>query len=267
MVVIPGPVEFEMGSPTAEVERKRDDELPHKRRIPRTFALAAKAVTKEQFLRFDSTFDHPEMRRFPDPKCPMGAVSWPQAAEYCNWLSKQEGIPPDQWCYEKNVVGTRLKANHLDLTGYRLPTEAEIEFATRAGAATSRFYGETEELLGHYAWYLQNSNERTWPVGGKLPNDLGLFDIYGNVLCWCEDSYKPYPKPRSDGKSDGKDDGIVVDEIAESLVLRIDPNPRILRGGSCYFPASMLRSAYRTYFPPPIRFFVVGVRPARTLTW
>ena len=66
---------------------------------------------------------------------------------------------------------TRLKANYLSLTGYRLPTEAEMEYATRAGALTSRYFGETEDLLAKYAWYFMNSRKRTWPVSGLKPNN------------------------------------------------------------------------------------------------
>ena len=65
-------------------------------------------------------------------------ISWYMAAKYCNWLSKEEGIPEDQWCYEITEQGTKVKANYLRLTGYRLPTDAEMEIATRAGALTSR---------------------------------------------------------------------------------------------------------------------------------
>ena len=80
----------------------------------------------------------------------------------------------------------------MSLTGYRLPTEAEMEYATRAGAMTSRYFGETEDLLPKYAWYTKNSQEKTWPVGSLKPNDLGLFDVQGNVYTWCQERYKGY---------------------------------------------------------------------------
>src|SRR4051812_35306841 len=87
----------------------------------------------------------------------------------------------------------KLARNYLRRTGYRLPTEAEWECACRAGAVTSRHYGETDELLGEYGWYALNTTERTWPAGGKKPNDLGLFDLHGNIYTWCQESCKDYP--------------------------------------------------------------------------
>src|SRR5439155_22571080 len=80
-----------------------------------------------------------------------------------------------------SAPGFRLARNYLRRGGYRLPTDAEMEYATRAGAATARYYGETEELLPKYAWYLKNAQDRPWPVGMLKPNDFGLFDAHGNA--------------------------------------------------------------------------------------
>jgi formylglycine-generating enzyme required for sulfatase activity len=255
MVVIPGPVEFVMGSPATEADH-RGYEDQHRRRIGRTFALAATPVTKEQFLRFLPKFSHTEMLRYPDPTCPIGGVLWYEAAAYCNWLSKQEGIPEGQWCYQTNPRGqvVKLKENYLSLTGYRLPTEAEVEYATRAGAVTSRYYGETEELLPRYGWYLKNSGERTWPAGGKKPNDLGLFDLHGNVYTWCQERYKDYQEEKRADLIEDKED-----------ILDIDTNSsRVLRGGSFNNRASSVRSATRYGGAPTYRNNNVGFRPART---
>ena len=114
-------------------------------------------------------------------------ADWYAAAAYCNWLSKRGGIARGQWCYLPNesgayAEGMTIPADVLERTGYRLPTEAEWEYACRAGAVTSRYYGLSAELLGKYARYLANSEEHAWPCGSLLPNDLGLFDMLGNVV-------------------------------------------------------------------------------------
>src|SRR5207248_8404445 len=166
------------------------NEQQHKRTIGRTFAVAAKPVTLGQYREFRPSYDG----RAPTDDCPAN-VTWYQAAEYFNWLSAREGIKDEQWCYETDATGrvTKLKANYLSREGYRLPTEAEWEYACRAGAVTSRYFGESEELLGHYGWFVENARDHSWPVGEKKPNDLGLFDMYGNAWCWCQESFHDYP--------------------------------------------------------------------------
>jgi formylglycine-generating enzyme required for sulfatase activity len=149
---------------------------------------------------------------------------------------------------------TKPKVNYLSLTGYRLPTEAEIEYATRAGAATSRFYGETEALLPKYAWYLKNSQGKTWPVGTLKPNDLGLFDIHGNVYSWCQERYHNYPQ--------GKGEEVYEDKEEIETVSNADY--RAMRGGSFNRQGSTVRSADRNSYVPATRDLSYGFRPART---
>jgi formylglycine-generating enzyme required for sulfatase activity len=257
MVVIPGPVEFEMGPPPAE-EGRLAMEFRHRQRIGRTFAIAATPVTKEQFLRFLPEFGHPEMGRYPDPTCPIGGVVWYEAAEYCNWLSKQEGMAEREWCYVPNqegkyAEGMKLKENHLSLSGYRLPTDAEWEYACRAEAVTSRYYGESEELLRHYGWYSQNSAGRTWPVGSKKPNDLGLFDMYGNVWNWCQEKHRNYPA------------GERCDDSEDSLNINAGDH-RVIRGGSSNVQGVYVRSAHRGRWLPRDLSDHIGFRLARTIT-
>jgi formylglycine-generating enzyme required for sulfatase activity len=263
MVVFPGPVEFVMGSPLTEKDR-RSDERQHKQRIGRTFALAATPVTKEQFLRFQPSYPHNEIGRYPSPTCPLGGVTWYEAAKYCNWLSQQEGIPKDQWCYEIpdepggiwtwSFTNMKLKENYLSLTGYRLPTEAEWEYACRAGAATSRYYGETAELLPHYGWYSDNSPDQTQPVGTTKPNDWGLFDMHGNVWNRCQERYKEYAVAK---------EGERVDDI-EDILSVINTSGHVLRGGAFMDRESFVRSSYRYYNAPANRNSDFGFRPART---
>ena len=153
MVVIPGPVEFLMGSPSTEADRwegpEGNWEQQHRKRIGHSFAIAAREVTVEQFLRFRKDHEYSKQHA-PTPDCPVNIVTWYDAAAYCNWLSKQEGIRERQWCYLPNdkdeyAEGMKLAPDYLKRTGYRLPSEAEWEYASRARAVTSRYYGETEE--------------------------------------------------------------------------------------------------------------------------
>jgi len=185
---------------------------------------------------------------------PMPGMTWYEAVAYCNWLSAQEGIPKDQWCYQRNpedkfAAGMRPKPNYLSLRGYRLPSQAEWEYACRAGATTVRSYGQTDELLPEYAWYEPNSKKRTWPVGSLKPNDFGLFDMHGNVLDWCHNRNLAYGESREDVE----DAGIVKD--SES---------RVLPGGSFDTLTRLVRSAYRSGVLPGVRLNDSGFRVART---
>src|SRR5207244_4368860 len=114
-----------------------------------------------QYLQFAPHDKEDRKNRYsPSPDCPANYISWAMAARYCNWLSREEGVDEDQWCYEVKGQVVTLKKEYLSLTGYRLPTEAEVEYATRAGAATSRYFGEADDLLPQYAWYQKNSREK-----------------------------------------------------------------------------------------------------------
>jgi len=250
MVVIPGPVKFVMGSPTTEAGRQAG-ELQHKKRIGRTFALAAKPVTVEQYRQFVKGYALPAAHTgLPD--LPVVGIDWYRAARYCDWLSKEEKIPEEQWCYEIKGNEIKLKANYLSLSGYRLPTEAEMEYATRAGSKTARYFGETDHLLPRYARYNKNSDEKTWPVGSLKPNDFGLFDVQGNVFTWCQESYKAYPQEEA---SDDKEDDLVI----------IGTCSRVLRCGSFFSRASDVCSANRAGNVPAMGGDEYGFRLARTL--
>jgi serine/threonine protein kinase/formylglycine-generating enzyme required for sulfatase activity len=273
MVVIPGPVEFLMGSPPSEAGREGGHEgqmeLPHRTRIGRSFAVADREVTVGQFLRFrkDAKYNKDYS---PTDACPLTDLTWYAAAAYCNWLSEQEGIPRDQWCYQPNAKGEyadgmSMRENYLHLEGYRLPTEAEWECACRAGAVTSRFYGESDELLGKYAWFANNSLARGLLPGkpGELgvpgaalkPNDFGLFDMLGNALEWCQGPARDY-QPGVGGAP-------VEDGEGEAEIKRDDN--RMWRGGAFVDPSRLVRCAQRIWVRPDAHDDIVGFRVARTI--
>ena len=272
LAVIRAPVEFWMGSPVDELGRRpwAEDRLPL--RIERTFAIATHEVTRSQYERFldenKDVFrpDRPEFlekfgKYMPKPDCPVIGINWFEVARYCNWLSMKDGIPEPEWCYPKTIDPSKpltLEPNYLSRTGYRLPTEAEWEFACRAGAQTARPFGESGAWLASYAWYLENSGQSTHAVGSKMPNDFGLFDMLGNAIEW---TFKTYDPSGDDLIRDGG--GVVLDrEITRTLEGRLDC---ILRGGSFYYDASSLRSANRNWNSPALRENTFGFRVARTL--
>jgi serine/threonine protein kinase/formylglycine-generating enzyme required for sulfatase activity/tetratricopeptide (TPR) repeat protein len=266
LAVIDGPVEFRIGSPPADPERIGGNERPRQMIIPRRFAIADREVTVTQYQRFLKTRTEPWLASAPDllnlfspdPDGPWIGPGWYAAAQYCNWLSEQEGIPRDQWCYEPAeggyVEGMTVPADVLRRTGYRLPTEAEWEYACRSGSTTTRYYGLSTELLGNYAWYQSNSNERAWSGGSLLPNDLGLFDMLGNVIEWMNGGYDT-TRPWA-----GRKYGDVI--VAPERVL--EKLPRLLLGGSFTNPPLGIRPAGRRANAPSLRDASYGFRVART---
>ncbi|MEX0613687.1 MAG: protein kinase [Pirellulales bacterium] len=203
------------------------------------FAIAAHEVTSEQFRRFSKDYQ-PSLEHAPVDQCPATNVSWYEVVAYCNWLSEMDDIPRDQWCYEPNErgeygPGMKVPMNILRRTGYRLPTEAEWEYVCRAGATTSYAFGEPADLLPQYAWYSENALSRMFPVGVKMPNDFGAFDMHGNAWECCHQ------------------------QGAERNI------GSILRGGAFDVPAVFVRSAWRHIDRSFERFRTIGFRPARTL--
>jgi serine/threonine protein kinase/formylglycine-generating enzyme required for sulfatase activity len=235
MMVVTDAGEFWMGEGP---ERQRQ-------RIGRSFALASKEVTVEQFLKFKEKHKYSKDYA-PSTDCPINKVTWYEAAAYCNWLSEQEGISKDQWCYEPNkegkyAKGMRMAPNHLERTGYRLPTENEWEYACRAGAETRYSFGEYHDLLAKYSWFHGNSPNSSHPTGNLRPNDQGLFDMYGNVWEWTEDVYD------EDDEENDKEDF------------------RVVRGGSLEENSAKVNSAYRGIVVVDLHDTSVGFRPARTI--
>lgn len=229
--IIPTSKRFQMGS------NEYDDEKPiHKVVINYDFEISKYPVTFEEYDLFceDTKREKPDDEGWGRGRKPVINISWNDAQEYCKWISKKTG------------------------EDYRLPTEAEWEYSCRAGTTTKWSFGDDESNLEKYAWYDKNSynlgkkhpDYGTHPVGEKLPNPWGLYDMHGNVLEWCEDDFiDNYKKTPIDGKANihEKSDG------------------KVLRGGSCYLSDSWTRSAVRGRLNPSFRGSNVGFRLLKTL--
>ncbi len=199
---------FMMGS------NEYEDEKPiHKVTIDYEFDMGKYPVTVAEYMHFVKETKREDDRKWKEKEYnhPITSVSWHDAKAYCDWLSEKTG---DE---------------------YRLPTEAEWEYACRAGTTTKWSFGDDEEELEKYAWYRENSNRTTHPVGEKKPNPWGLYDMHGNVWEWCEDWY---------------------DE---------DKDTKVLRGGSWFNVAVFSRSAFRFRGIPVSRYGGNGFRLLRTL--
>ena len=213
MVWIPDGM-FQMGSSDNE-EGRYDDEGPQHEVKLTGFWLAAEPVTQSQYEAvMDKNPSHSQ-----GPNNPVENVSREDAMEFCQKLSDQ----------------TKRK--------FTLPSEAQWEYACRAGSKTKHCFGNSEKELGDYAWYAKNSKGQTQPVGKKKPNGWGLYDMHGNVWEWCLDWYGKYSKEQQENPT-GPESGTY----------------RVLRGGGWFIDAEGCRSAVRNNRTPGNRFSYVGFR-------
>jgi len=214
---------FMMGSPSGEAKRSSHEGPQHEVEITKFFYLGQHEVTQGQWKAvMGSNPSH-----FKGDDLPVESVSWNDVQEFIRRLNQQENT-----------------------NRYRLPTEAEWEYACRAGSRSAYSFGDSADRLGEYAWYDGNSGAKTHPVGQKKPNAWGLFDMHGNVWEWCQDwygadYYSGSPAADPQGPSSGQS--------------------RVLRGGSWYVNPIYTRSADRDWSDPGFRSGLIGVRLARTL--
>lgn len=208
---------FCMGSNDGE-----DDEKPVRRvTISKSFWMGKTEVTQAQWKAVMG--NNPSYLKNFGVNCPVESVSWLDAQDFIRKLNKQG-------------AGT-----------YRLPTEAEWEYAARAGTTTNFSFGDSDSLSEDYAWSSKNAGSRTHEVASKQPNDWGLYDMHGNVSEWCQDWYKNYQG------------AAVTDPIAA-----VGDSFRVQRGGSWSYGASSMRSAVRNGFPPADNSLFIGFRLVRT---
>ncbi|MFC1793565.1 formylglycine-generating enzyme family protein [Planctomycetota bacterium] len=200
---------FEMGSPSTESDRGNNEGPVHWVIISRPFYMGKYEVTQEQYY----VVAKYKPSRFKQEGRPVENVSWDQADRFCRKLSEMKG-------------GT-----------YRLPTEAEWEYACRAGSQGIFCFGGgiTYSQIEQYAWYSKNSDSATHPVGEKKPNSFGLYDMHGNVWEWCGDWYA----------DNYYNHGVMIDPPGPQ-----NGKSRVLRGGSWLYGARYCRSANRIDLDP-----------------
>lgn len=198
-------------------DKAEPDATPHEVTVG-SFSMDKYLVTQEAFQKVMGS----NPSRWKQEKNPVEQVRWSDAVRFCNKRSEMEGL---KVCYNLENWKCDFEAN-----GYRLPTEAEWEYACRAGTTTDYFFGATAEKLKEFGWFDKNSDGRPKPVGQKKANPWGLFDMAGNVWQWCNDFYKvDYYKesPKSDPR--GPESG----------------QNKVVRGGAWRFSADNCRSGYR----------------------
>jgi sulfatase modifying factor 1 len=196
---------FQMGS----IDGLSDEQPVHTVHITRPFYIGKYEVTFEEYDRFcDDTMgiNEPDDRGWGRGNLPVIGVDWYDAVAYCNWLSEKEGLT---LCYsgKGKLIQCDFSAN-----GYRLPTEAEWEYAARGGQKSQGYEYAGSDNVGDVAWYADNSGNQPHPVGQKQPNELVLYDMCGNGYEWCwdwyaEDYYASSPASDPTGPSSGTDRG------------------------------------------------------------
>ena len=217
MVQIP-PGSFTMGS-----DKSSDEKPPHTVYI-RSFLMGRTEVTQKQWL--DVMGSNPSGFAACGSECPVESVGWDEVQQFISKLNQKTGQK------------------------YRLPSEAEWEYAARAGTTTEWSHGNDESKLGNYAWYDVNSGRKTQEVGQKLPNAFGLYGMHGNVFEWTQDCWhENYAGAPTDGSA---------------WTTGCSSSNRVLRGGSWDLIPAGLRSAYRSRDGPVDRNFGNGFRLART---
>lgn len=218
MVLLPGG-DFTMGS-----DQGNPDEAPAHKVTLTGFAIDKFEVTGEMFAKVQ--LPNPSHWN-ENPKKPVERVRWRDAKQYCNERSLLEGLKP---CYDEKTMDWEC---NFSANGYRLPTEAEWEYACKAGQNSAFDFGGPAQLK-QYVWCAENSEDKTHPVGQKKPNRWGIHDMYGNVSEWCEDVYSATYYKNSPAKdptgpaSPGKD------------------VQRVMRGGSWKSTPEMCRATFRT---------------------
>jgi formylglycine-generating enzyme required for sulfatase activity len=225
MVVVPAG-SFVMGSREGEGEM---EERPQRRvTFAAPFAVSRFEVTFAQWDTCVAGGGCPQVDSvWGRGRQPVINVGWYEAKQFGEWLSRITSRP------------------------YRLLSEAEWEYAARAGTTTRYSFGDAEAGLANHAWYDKNSDGKTHPVGEKKPNAFGIYDMHGNVFEWVEDAWHPdyTGNPPGDG----------------SMWHGADESARVLRGGSWYNFSDILRSAFRHFERPDYRVSIVGFRVARSL--
>lgn len=212
--------EFLMGSPDSDSEASSDEKPQHRVRITRPFHLGAFEVAQSQYQQVMGS--NPSNFKDESGLSPVEIVSWTDVEEFCGKLS---GLP------QEKQAGRQ----------YRLPTEAEWEYACRAGSTSRYGFDESRDSLGSYAWFSENSGSKTHPVGQKKPNAWGLHDMHGKVYEWCSDWYGTY-------------DASGVDDPRGPTA----GSYRVLRGGGWFIVAGVCRPACRAGFMPVSRSPSVG---------